>query len=384
MQYNGSVIQEISLDVSRFNPIAPILVKQKDAYTRGFKVTITDNGTPLQIQNSAEVWFNCENLTPVIESGVETTKKASVEGTVNTDGTVTVFVPSVVMEIAGNIQCDISIITTTEVNNELTSQVLKTMTFMLDCQKAANPSGTSSAAEDDILVGLASGTIVPPSGEYVPRTRTIAGIPLSANISSSDLTSALSDDMYDDLQMEEVARLALDSTASINDLKPVVKGQYYYSSERGTIGVKTSEATPITQQSIPPQYIESYDTTTTDNKLADKANIETGSVDDCYNVNSSNLHLSGSYQLIGNMCFISAHAPLRQGQTKETYKLPVLADGYASVVAIGPFTNQQQEFGTIYHLKAQADVILIHKSDGTAFGSNDFVDFTISYKYGGS
>lgn len=383
MQYNGSVIQEISLDVSRFNPIAPILVKQKDAYTRGFKVTITDNGIPLQIQNSAEVWFNCENLTPVIESGVETTKKASVEGTVNTDGTVTVFVPSVVMEIAGNIQCDISIITTTEVNNELTSQVLKTMTFMLDCQKAANPSGTSSAAEDDILVGLASGTIVPPSGEYVPRTRTIAGIPLSANISSSDLTSALSDDMYDDLHIDELADLAVSSTATTTDLKPVVKGQYYYSSERGTIGVKTSEATSTTDPTSP-QYIESYDTTTTDNKLADKANIETGSVDDCYNVNSSNLHLSGSYQLIGDMCFISAHAPLRQGQTKEVYNLPVSADGYASVVAIGPFTTQAQEFGTIYHLKAQADVILIQKSDGTAFGSNDFVDFTISYKYGGS
>lgn len=383
MQYNGSVIQEISLDVSRFNPIAPILVKQKDAYTRGFKVTITDNGTPLQIQDSAEVWFNCENLTPVIESGVETTKKASVEGTVNADGTVTVFVPSVVMEIAGNIQCDISIITTAEANNELTPQVLKTMTFMLDCQKAANPSGTSSAAEDDILVGLASGTIVPPSGEYVPRTRTIAGLPLSADIAADDLSGAIADDVYDYLQMEELARLALDSTATTNDLKPVTKGQYYYSSERGTIGVKTSEATS-TAESIPPQYIESYDTTTTDNKLAGKANIETGSVDDCYNVNSSSLHLSGSYQLIGDMCFVSAHAPLRQGQTKEVYNLPVSADGYASVVAIGPFTAQAQEFGTIYHLKAQADVILIHKSDGTAFGSNDFVDFTISYKYGGS
>ena len=383
MQYNGSVIQEISLDVSRFNPIAPILVKQKDAYTRGFKVTITDNGTPLQIQDSTEVWFNCENLTSVVEGGVETTKKASVEGTVNADGTVTVFVPSVVMEIAGNIQCDISIITTAETNNELTSQVLKTMTFMLDCQKAANPSGTSSAAEDDILVGLASGTIVPPSGEYVPRTRTIAGLPLSANIAADDLSEAIADDVYDYLEMEKLARLAAESTATTNDLKPVVKGQYYYSSERGTIGVKTSEATPITQ-SIPPQYIESYDTTTTDNKLADKANIETGSVDDCYNVNSSNLHMSGSYQLIGDMCFISAHAPLRQGQTKETYNLPVSADGYASVIAIGPFTTQAQEFGTIYHLKAQADVILIQKSDGTAFGSNDFVDFTISYKYGGS
>lgn len=383
MQYNGSIVQNITLDVSQFNPIAPILVKQKDAYTRGFKVTITDSGTVLQIQDSAEVWFNCENLTEVVESGVTTTKRASVQGTVNNDGTVTVFVPSVVMEVAGNIQCDISIITTTEINNELTSQVLKTMTFMLDCQKAANPTGTSSTAEDDILVGLASGTIVPPSGEYVPRTRAIAGIPLSANISSSDLTSALSDDMYDDLHIDELADLAVSSTASINDLKPVVKGQYYYSSERGTIGVKTSEATSTTDPTYP-QYIESYDTTTTDNKLADKANIETGSVDDCYNVNSSNLHMSGSYQLIGDMCFISAHAPLRQGQTKETYKLPVLADGYASVVAIGPFTNQQQEFGAIYHLKAQADVILIHKSDGTAFGSNDFVDFTISYKYGGS
>ena len=86
MQYNGSIIQNITLDVSQFNPIAPILVKQKDAYTRGFKVTITDNGTPIQIPNdgTASVVFNCENQEG-IDNQTGENKRASVYGTINND-----------------------------------------------------------------------------------------------------------------------------------------------------------------------------------------------------------------------------------------------------------------------------------------------------------
>lgn len=378
MQYNGSIIQNITLDVSQFNPIAPILVKQKDAYTRGFKVTITDNGTPLQIQDSAEVWFNCENLTEVVENGVTTTKRASVEGTVNADGTVTVFVPSVVMEVAGNIQCDISIITTTEINNELTSQVLKTMTFMLDCQKAANPSGTSSTAEDDILVGLASGTIVPPSGDYVPYTRTIAGIGLSANISSGDLADAL----WDDLTIEERAIRKTSSTSTITDIKPIMKGQYYFSTERGVIGVKRSEATPTTESGTP-LYIESYDTTTVNNKLSSKADIESGSLDSCENINDSAKHLTGSYQLTGDICTLSATAPIRQGQTYEAYYLPVTSDGYSCGTTVYPISTSAPP-GTLYRIAVSENYVVVKLSNGAEFSGSTNISFTISYKYGGS
>ena len=377
MQYNGSIIQNITLDVSQFNPIAPILVKQKDAYTRGFKVTITDSGTVLQIQDSAEVWFNCENLTEVVENGVTTTKRASVEGTVNSDGTVTVFVPSVVMEVAGNIQCDISIITTTEINNELTSQVLKTMTFMLDCQKAANPSGTSSTAEDDILVGLASGTIVPPSGDYVPYTRTIAGIGLSANISSGDLADAL----WDDLTIEERAKRQTSSAPTVTDLRTIMNGQYYFSTERGVIGVKRSEATPPTEGT--PLYIEAYDTTTTDNILANKADIETGSLTSCANINDSTKHLYGTYQLTGDICTITVDAPIILNDTYEAYYLPVTADGYASGIAISPF-YPSSNFGAVYQIVVRSNYLIMQLSDGSAFTGNANISFTISYKYGGS
>ena len=378
MQYNGSIIQNITLDVSQFNPIAPILVKQKDAYTRGFKVTITDSGTVLQIQDSAEVWFNCENLTEVVENGVTTTKRASVEGTVNADGTVTVFVPSVVMEVAGNIQCDISIITTTEINNELTSQVLKTMTFMLDCQKAANPSGTSSTAEDDILVGLASGTIVPPSGDYVPYTRTIAGIGLSANISAGDLADAL----WDDLTIEERAIRQTSSKATITNLKPVMKGQYYFSTERGVIGVKRSEAIPETQ-SGDPLYIESYDTTTVNNKLSGKADIESGSLESCENVYDNTKHLSGSYQLTGDICTLSATAPIRQGESYEAYYLPVTSDGYSCGTTIYPDSVSAPP-GTLYRIAVSGNYVVVKLSNGADFSSSTNISFTISYKYGGS
>lgn len=148
MVYSGEIIEAISVDVSRLNRMDALFVKQGDAYTRKYKATITNDGVPIEIPNTATILFNCQNL-------ADQTKKSTVEGTVNNDGTVTVQVPQVVMQVPGNIQCDIAIRTTSD--ND--TQVLKTMTFMLECQKAANPTGTSTQAEDDIINRLLSGTI---------------------------------------------------------------------------------------------------------------------------------------------------------------------------------------------------------------------------------
>lgn len=179
--YNGTIFEEISVDVSQPNEFAPRLVKQGDAYTRGYIITLTENGEKLTIPTAnTTAWFNCRNKT-------DPTKRASAAGTINGDGTVTVLVPTVVMEVEGFIQCDISIITASGSN----TNILKSTLFYLNCEESANPNGTTTAAEDSILAGIAAGTIVPPAGPYVPKTRQIAGINLTNDINAISLLRAI-------------------------------------------------------------------------------------------------------------------------------------------------------------------------------------------------
>lgn len=150
--YNGVIWDEITVDVSQPNEFAPRLVKQKDAYTRGYIITLTNNRERLTIPSAnTTAWLNCRNQT-------DPTKRASAAGTINADGTVSVLVPTAVMDVAGFIQCDVSIITAS--GND--ANILKSTLFYLNCEAAANPEGTSSTAEDSILARIAAGTLAPP------------------------------------------------------------------------------------------------------------------------------------------------------------------------------------------------------------------------------
>lgn len=150
--YGGKIYERISVDVSQPNMFAPPLVKEGDAGTRGFIITVTDNGDPINIPDTATVWLNCSNT-------ADAEKHASAEGTINSDGTVTVDVPTVVMEVPGIIECDVSIITLSGTDE---TEILKSTLFCLSCERAANKNGTSTKAEDSILAGIASGEIEVP------------------------------------------------------------------------------------------------------------------------------------------------------------------------------------------------------------------------------
>lgn len=207
--YNGTIYEELAVDVSQQNEFPPCLVKQGDAYTRGYIITLTNNGEPLTIPTTNTiVWFNCRNQT-------DPTKRASAAGTINEDGTVTVIVPTVVMEVAGLIQCDISIITAS--GND--TNILKSTLFYLNCEEAANPDGTTTAAEDSILAGIAAGTIGPPAGPYVPKTRKIAGIDLQDDITTQELKTALDVDISGKVdKTQKIAGIALSGDISADDL----------------------------------------------------------------------------------------------------------------------------------------------------------------------
>ena len=150
--YGGKIYERISVDVSQPNMFAPPLVKEGDAGTRGFIITMTNNGDPITIPDTATIWLNCSNT-------ADAEKHASVEGTINSDGTVTVDVPTVVMEVPGIIECDVSIITLSGTDE---TEILKSTLFCLSCERAANKDGTSTEAEDSILAGIASGEIEVP------------------------------------------------------------------------------------------------------------------------------------------------------------------------------------------------------------------------------
>lgn len=112
------------------------------------------------------------------------------------------------------------------------------------------------ALSNDISVAALSEAL---ADEFVSSYRTIAGIGLSDDISSDDLADAL----WNDIGIDEKANLFENSAEDISSINPIKKGQYYFSSERGVIGVKLSVATPSTS-SQPPRYIEAYDTDTVD------------------------------------------------------------------------------------------------------------------------
>lgn len=167
MNYDGFIREEISVDVSLPNYFTPPLIKEGDRGTRGFKVTITDGGEPIEIPDEGtEIWFNCRN-----RSNPE--KHGSNRGVVNADGTVNVDVPAVVMDVPGMVECDISIITSVQGSDE--PSILKTTLFCLNCEAAANKNGTTTAAEDNILAKIVAGEINPPGGANYEHVVEVVG-----------------------------------------------------------------------------------------------------------------------------------------------------------------------------------------------------------------
>lgn len=279
--YGGKIYERISVDVSQPNMFAPPLVKEGDAGTRGFIITMTNNGDPITIPDTATIWLNCSNT-------ADAEKHASVEGTINSDGTVTVDVPTVVMEVPGIIECDVSIITLSGTDE---TEILKSTLFCLSCERAANKNGTSTEAEDSILARIASGEIeVPgasgpqgpkgdpgpigpqgPKGDTGPAGPAGPAGPQGPKGDKGDTPTAaeLADDMYKELELDTYALLQVDGTEP-EYRKGVPQGQYYYTPDKKKIGIKISEASP---SDAGLEVVETYSDTEIDAKIASKMDL---------------------------------------------------------------------------------------------------------------
>jgi hypothetical protein len=138
------IIKELNIEVSKPNVFQAVVAKQYDMNTRFIKATFVDGGNKIYIDPEATVKVVINALRPDGES-------KGFDGEVNHDGTVTVPLHSWMLELVGNVICDISVIDTeTDDNKKLT-----TTSFTLLVEKAAyGGSDVTNDPQYDVLVQL--------------------------------------------------------------------------------------------------------------------------------------------------------------------------------------------------------------------------------------
>lgn len=138
------IIKELNIEVSKPNVFQAVVAKQYDMNTRFIKATFVDGGNKIYIDPDATVKV-------VINALRQDGQSKGFEGEVNQDGTVTVPLHSWMLELAGTVSCDISVIDTeTDDNKKLT-----TTGFTLLVEQAAfGGEDITSDPQFDVLVAL--------------------------------------------------------------------------------------------------------------------------------------------------------------------------------------------------------------------------------------
>ena len=132
------ITKAIKLETTQQNLIQAVIAKQNDCNSRFLKVTFLNEGTTIPLDSSSDVTINAER-----KDG----SSKSFFGVVNSDDTATVPLHSWILELDGEVSCDISII---DAGSKLT-----TTTFVVKVEKAANTGDDiSSDPQYDVLANL--------------------------------------------------------------------------------------------------------------------------------------------------------------------------------------------------------------------------------------
>ena len=133
------ITREITVDVSKRNTFSAIVAKQLDTNSRFLKVTLTDLGEVITVPTTAQVVINA-----LRDDG----ESKSFLGTANADGTVTVPLTPWMLELDGDVKCDVSVVDSEE--RKLTSTL-----FVLAVEEATYSGEEISDDENyDLLVQL--------------------------------------------------------------------------------------------------------------------------------------------------------------------------------------------------------------------------------------
>nr|DAJ08095.1 MAG TPA: BppU domain protein [Caudoviricetes sp.] len=133
------IVKKLSVDVAQENIFQSIIAKQYDTDSRFLSVQLTNEGENIEVSPTSVVIINA-----VREDG----ESKAFAGTVNDDGTVTLPITYWMLELDGNVKCDISVIDSDQ-------RKLTTTSFNISVEVAAY-SGTDITEDEsyDVLVSL--------------------------------------------------------------------------------------------------------------------------------------------------------------------------------------------------------------------------------------
>ena len=118
----AQIIKEVNVEVSNPNLFQAIVAKQHDNNSRFIKATLVNEGIKIDIDPTFNVTINVTR-----PDG----ERRRFEGVTNTDGTVTVPLNSWTLELAGTLQCDISVCSS---NSRLTSTSFRVLVEEVACE----------------------------------------------------------------------------------------------------------------------------------------------------------------------------------------------------------------------------------------------------------
>ena len=135
----ASIIKQISVDVAAENIFQSIIAKQFDNDSRFLTVQLTNEGQKINVSPTSVVIINALR---------KDNEAQAFGGTVNEDGTVTVPITYWMLELDGQVKCDISVIDSEQ-------RKLSSTSFTISVEAAAY-SGTDITEDEsyDVLVSL--------------------------------------------------------------------------------------------------------------------------------------------------------------------------------------------------------------------------------------
>ena len=221
-----TVDKNISIDLARVQPHRIVKIHEGDVNSVFVVLSVTNGGASVALKDKT-IKYDATIAGYLAEQDAD--------GSVDDDNTIRIPVTSNMTATSGTLKIDVKI--------KEDDEVLFTQTITLIVEKAV--------INDSTIIDLSGITIAQRFNE------------LDESVDS--LNNAINEM---DSNLENYASLANESKASVIDLKQVSKGQYYFSEERGVIGIKTSEATDISSETAP-TYIEAYTTDKIDDMLGD-------------------------------------------------------------------------------------------------------------------
>lgn len=190
-------------------------------------------------------------------------------------------------------------------------------------------------------------------------------------VAQEDLSSALGGSFLYELRYVEPEN---------SDAYQIVTSAYYQNTLVRRRLINSDEWSPFIDRTLPESGI-TWDTLSTSlqSTINSKADIETGTItrdNTAWYANDSTKKMTGTYELNGDYCTITATANLINGWGNVYYSLPVSAVGVGATIFVGASNIYTIETNKLSNIS----VLEIKTIDG-ALMTNENVSFTLRYKY---